>query len=152
MPVGLRLVTYLSAGLAAAVMTLPAMAQGAAPAAAAAKAPAKVKAPVAAKAAAPAPDPAAPVAKPKKPAPKILNVLVINQRDATLVDLSILGRVKNARTVLIASGVGPGGKKAAKVPANQSCLFSVSGSFDDESTVDVPTVNLCKDPRITLVE
>ena len=152
MPVAFRLVTLLTAGLAAAVLTLPAMAQGAAPAATAAKAPAKSKAPVAAKAPAPAPDPAAPVAKPKKPAPKFLSVQVINQRDATLVDLSILGRVKNARTVLIASGVGPGGKKAAKVPANQGCLFSVSGSFDDESTVDVPVVNLCKDSRITLVE
>ena len=124
MPVGFRLVTLLSAGLAAAVIALPAMAQ----------------------------DAAAPAAKPKKPAPKVLNVQVTNQRDATLVDLAILGRVKNAKTVVIASGIGSGGKKLAKVPANQGCLFSVSGSFDDESTVDVPVVNLCKDPRITLVE
>ena len=126
----LSVVTLLSAGLAVALVALPAMAQDAAPDAA----------PV-----------AAPVKK-KKPAPKALQVQVLNQRDATLVEVAVIGRVKNARTLVLASDLAPGGRKAIKIPANQGCLFSVTGSFDDESTIDVPVVNLCKDPRITLVE
>ena len=126
----LSLVTLLSAGLAAAVMSLPAVAQDAAPDAA----------PV-----------AAPVKK-TKPAPKALQVQVLNQRDATLVEIAVIGRTKNAKTLVLASSIGPGGRKVSKIPANQGCVFSVTGTFDDDSTLDVPVVNLCKDPRITLVE
>jgi hypothetical protein len=121
------LVAALCAGLAAAVMAAPAVAQDASA-------------------------PAAPAKPKRKPAPKVLQVQVLNQRDATLVELTVLGRTKNAQSHVIASGIGPGGKMVGKLPANLGCVFSVSGSFDDESTVEVPAVNLCKDPRITLVE
>jgi hypothetical protein len=127
----LSLVTLLSAGLAAATMTIPAVAQDAAPEATA---------------------PAAPAKKRKPAAPKVLQVQILNQRDVTLVELAVLGRTKGATTTVIASSVSPGGRMIGKIPAKQGCVFSVSGSFDDESTVEVPAVNLCKDPRITLVE
>jgi hypothetical protein len=125
-----RFITLLGASLAAAVIAVPAIAQDAdAPAA-----------------------PAPKRAKRKPVAAKVINVQVLNQRDTTLVELTVLGNGRNAQAITIASQIGPGGKMTTKVPANQGCVFAVNGSFDDESTVEVPQVNLCKDPRITLVE
>lgn len=124
-----RHLTIVSAGLAA-ILALPAFAQDAA-------APA-------------APAPAA--AKPKKPAPKILEVQILNRRDATLVELSVLGNTKGAKPIVLASGLGSGGKMIGKIPAKAGCVFQINGSFDDDSTLEVATVNLCKDRRITLTE
>jgi hypothetical protein len=135
--VRLGLVTALCAGLTATAIESAALAQegAAAPQEGAAAAPAPRK----------------PQARKRKPAPKVLQVHVLNRRDATLVELAIVGP-KDSQPTVIASGVGPGGQMTGRIPRTRGCVFTISGSFDDESTVEVASVDLCKDPRITLVE
>ena len=80
-------------------------------------------------------------------------VLVDNRRETTLIELTITPKAANSGgPVVIARGVSSGGRVNAKLPAKGGCIFDVSGSFEDESTLDVASVNLCKDPRLTLVE
>ena len=106
----------------------------------AARAPAKAAAkPAAAKAAA-------------KPVAGKNTILVDNRREATLVELTISSKDRNGGAAVIARDVSPGGRVNAKLPAKGGCIWDVSGSFDDESTLEVASVNLCKDPRLTLVE
>src|SRR4051812_26990607 len=77
---------------------------------------------------------ASPAKKAKKPvaAAKAGQVLVQNNRDATLVELTLTGKTKGAEPVTIASGISPGGKMTGKLPAKAGCVFSVAGTFDDE--------------------
>ena len=79
-------------------------------------------------------------------------VIVDNRRQATLVELTITSKDRNGGAAVIARDVSPGGRVNAKLPAKGGCVWDVSGSFDDESTLEVASVNLCKDPRLTLVE
>ena len=41
---------------------------------------------------------------------------------------------------------------AAAFASQASAADIINGSFEDESTLDVPASDLCKDPVITLVE
>ncbi len=89
-----------------------------------------------------------------KPAAKsaAADVLVDNRREATLLELTIKSKAKGAEDIVLATDLGPGAKLNAKFPAKSGCVFDVSGSFDDESVLEVAGVNLCKDKRMTLVE
>ena len=89
-----------------------------------------------------------------KPAAKVVSadVLVDNRREATLLELTIKSKAKGAEDIVLAKDLGPGTKLTAKLPAKSGCVFDVSGSFDDESVLEVAGVNLCKDKRLTLVE
>ena len=145
-------VVAIFAAIAVISLNLPAFAQEDPPAAAAK--PAKPKAPRPAK---PKPaDAAADKPVPAKPAAKAAgkgSVLVDNRRDTTLVELTLMPKGKGAGAPLvIARDVASGGKVNAKLPAKAGCVFDVSGSFDDESVLEVASVNLCKDGRLTLVE
>jgi len=94
-----------------------------------------------------APAKAKPAAK-----PAAADVLVDNRREATLLELSIKSKASGAEEIVLAKDLGPGAKLTAKLPAKSGCVFDVSGSFDDESVLEVAGVNLCKDKRMTLVE
>jgi len=94
-----------------------------------------------------APAKAKPAAK-----PAVADVLVDNRREATLLELTIKSKAKGAEDIVLAKDLGPGTKLTAKLPAKAGCVFDVSGSFDDESVLEVAGVNLCKDKRLTLVE
>jgi len=94
-----------------------------------------------------APAKAKPAAK-----PVVADVLVDNRREATLLELTIKSKAKGAEDIVLAKDLGPGTKLTAKLPAKAGCVFDVSGSFDDESVLEVAGVNLCKDKRLTLVE
>ena len=94
-----------------------------------------------------APAKAKPAAK-----PVVADVLVDNRREATLLELTIKSKAKGAEDIVLAKDLGPGTKLTAKLPAKSGCVFDVSGSFDDESVLEVAGVNLCKDKRLTLVE
>ena len=89
-----------------------------------------------------------------KPAAKsaLADVLVDNRREATLLELSLKPKAKGAEDIVLAKDLGPGTKLNAKLPPKSGCVFDVAGSFDDESTLEVAGVNLCKDKRLTLVE
>lgn len=77
-------------------------------------------------------------------------VVVDNQRNATLNELIVTP--SGGAPVTIAKDLPGGQKVTVPLPKKMACVVTISGSFDDESEVDVPSQNLCKDGRITLVE
>ncbi len=95
------------------------------------------------------------LAKPKKAraetAPRNGAILVINSRSANLLELTATPE-KGGAEITIARDVVAGGRAAGKLPAKAGCVFSLSGRFDDESTLEAAGQNLCKDGRINLVD
>ena len=104
--------------------------------------------------AAPAPKPIA-KKKPRKPAvPKQASrVNVANKRAATLVQLSLVSQsAKNAKPQIVAHDLPSGNKVVAPLAKNGGCIYSVSGAFDDQSTIELSAVDLCKDNNLNLIE
>ncbi len=81
-------------------------------------------------------------------------LLIDNHRDSTLTELSLQPAGANAGTepTVVAKQLEAGKKITIALPAKSGCVFNVNGTFEDESTLDVPERDLCKDPVITLVE
>ena len=90
--------------------------------------------------------------KPKGEAiPRNGAIIVTNRRDATLVELTATPE-KGGNPVVLARDLAAGGKANAKLPAKAGCVFSLSGTFEDESSMDAASINLCRDGRVNLVE
>ena len=93
--------------------------------------------------------------KPKQPraeaVPRNGAIVVTNRRDANLLELTATPE-KGGAPVVIARDVAAGGKASGKLPPKAGCVFSLSGSFDDESSMEAANMNLCKDGRINLVD
>lgn len=90
----------------------------------------------------------------KKPAAKnAAKVNIVNKRGATLVELAVLSKsAANAQPQMVASGLLAGKRKTTNLTRNGGCIYDVSGAFDDESTIEVTGLDLCKDANINLVE
>lgn len=86
-----------------------------------------------------------------KPAPKG-SVVVTNARSATLVELALVSRNKKVEPVIVARGLAAGTASRAALPKNGGCIYDVDGVFDDETTVEIAGLNLCKDGNLRLVE
>lgn len=99
---------------------------------------------------------AAPARKPaaKKVAAKnATKVNVINKRGATLVELAVVSKsAANAQPQIVAAGLTAGKRKTSNLAKNGGCVYDVSGEFDDESTIEVSGLDLCRDANINLVE
>ena len=115
--------------------------------------------PAAAKAATAKPAAAKPAkaAKVQKPvAVKVAKgkLLIDNRRDSALTELSLqpAGAKAGTEPTVVAKELAAGQKITVALPAKSGCVFNINGSFEDESTLDVPASDLCKDPVITLVE
>jgi hypothetical protein len=93
--------------------------------------------------------------KPRKPTnpTQASKVNVINERKATLVELSLTSETtKDAKPQIVAHDL-PGGKKISTPLAKKGgCIYSVSGTFDDQSTIELSALDLCKDDNLNLVE
>ena len=90
--------------------------------------------------------------KPKaEPATRGGAILVSNQRDSTLLELTATPQNGGAE-ITIARDVAAGARAAGKLPAKAGCVFNLSGRFEDESSMEAANLNLCKDGRINLVE
>ena len=80
-------------------------------------------------------------------------VNIINKRAATLVELSVISMTaKDAQPQIVAHDLAPGKTISAKLAKKGGCLYLVSGTFDDQSTVDPSKQDLCKDNNLILVE
>ncbi len=92
-----------------------------------------------------------------KPGAKVVvpkgKIQIDNKRLVTLSELTITpaGAAPGA-PIVVARDLGSGQKILATLPKKAGCVFTLSGSFDDESSLEVPAQNLCKDPTINLVE
>ena len=78
-------------------------------------------------------------------------IAVTNRRDANLLELTATPQNGGA-PIVIARDVAAGARATGKLPPKSGCVFSLSGTFDDESSMEAANMNLCKDGRINLVE
>ena len=107
--------------------------------------------------AAPAPDAsaAAPAAAaPTKPKPKprpMVNVTVTNQRAVGLKELDAAA-AGGPKTRKIVSKLAPGGKTVVKLGKGKDCLYDFHAVYDDGQSADLPSVDVCKDKALNLVE
>lgn len=78
-------------------------------------------------------------------------LVVTNQRSVNLLELTATPQNGGA-AVVISRDLAAGARANGKLPPKAGCVFSLSGTFDDETTMDAANMNLCKDGRINLVE
>jgi hypothetical protein len=100
-------------------------------------------------------EPAAkPKAKPKKRAPReATRVNVNNRRSATLLQLEVTSASSpGAKAQVVAAELASGKRKTSNLARRGGCIYNISGSFDDESTVEVAGMDLCKDANINLTD
>jgi len=91
------------------------------------------------------------VAKPKVTKLPSVAVLVTNSRKVALTELD--GALSgHGDSVKILGSLGAGKKMVIHVAHDKPCLFDLHGVFDDLTTTDVPSVDLCTDKKINLVE
>ena len=81
-------------------------------------------------------------------------LMIDNRRNTELSELSLqpAGAKAGTEPTIVAKALAAGQKITVALPAKAGCVFNINGTFDDESTLDVPASDLCKDPVITLVE
>jgi hypothetical protein len=77
-------------------------------------------------------------------------VLVTNSRTVGLTELD--GALTGADSVKILGTLAAGKKVTIHVAHDKPCLFDLHGVFDDLTTTDVSSVNLCTEKKINLVE
>lgn len=95
--------------------------------------------------------PGAALAQRAKPAPKG-SVVVSNARAATLVELALVSRNAKVEPVVVARGLAAGASMRAALPKGGGCVYDVDGLFDDQTTVEIAGLNLCRDGNLRLVE
>jgi hypothetical protein len=80
-------------------------------------------------------------------------VNVINNREATLIELSLTSMAtRDAKPQIVAHDLVGGKKTTATLAKKGGCVYSVNGTFDDQSTVELSALDLCKDNNLNLVE
>lgn len=100
-------------------------------------------------------DAAKPKPKPKHAKPKetklpSIAVVVTNSRSVGLTELD--AGPSGGDSVKILGALKPGKKAVVHVAHDKPCLFDLHGVFDDLTTMEELSVNLCEDKKINLVE
>jgi hypothetical protein len=97
--------------------------------------------------------PAAPAADQKpKPKPKpMINLVVTNNRSTGLVELSAApAGAPESKKIL--TKLAAGKKATVRLPKDKGCVYDLHGSYEDGTSADISSVDLCKDGNINLVE
>lgn len=77
-------------------------------------------------------------------------VTVINKRGAALTELEIGADGKVVGT--LAAALAAGKTTTVKLKGGTGCVFTIKGSYDDDTTTESENVNLCKDTTIRLTD
>jgi hypothetical protein len=100
--------------------------------------------------AAAAPAAAAP-AKHKPKAKPTVAVVVTNHRSVGLKDLSAAAAGAQASKKIVAD-LKPGAKKTVNLGKGKDCLYDFHATYEDGTSADMSSVDICKDKTIDLVE
>lgn len=98
--------------------------------------------------------PAADATADQKPKPKpkpMINVVVTNNRSTGLVELAA-APAGGPESKKILSKLAAGKKATLHLPKSKGCLYDLHGSYEDGTSTDMSSVDLCKDGKINLVE
>jgi hypothetical protein len=86
----------------------------------------------------------------KKTAPTVV-VVVANRRAVPLTELDATP-AGGAEAKQIVANLAPGKKTSVTLAHGKSCVFDLHGAFDDGSSTDMTSVDLCKDNKVNLVD
>jgi hypothetical protein len=96
-------------------------------------------------------DPPPAKAKPhRKIAPAVV-IVVTNSRAVPLAELDAAA-AGGAQAKQIVANLAPGKKTTVKVPHGKSCVFDLHGAYEDGSSTNLTSVDLCKDKNVNLVD
>ena len=87
-------------------------------------------------------------AAPEKPKP-VSAVLVTNARSVPATDIAIGA---NGQTVRLAKPLAPNAKTTLKLPKMSGCVVAVAATFEDDSTTEVPELDVCKDSTVRFTD
>jgi hypothetical protein len=85
-------------------------------------------------------------AAPSKP---VSAVIITNARDVPATDIAIGA---NGKTVRLAKPLAPKAKATLKLPKMTGCMVAVAATFEDESTAELPELDICKDGTLRLTD
>ncbi|WP_201836219.1 hypothetical protein [Microvirga zambiensis] len=88
------------------------------------------------------------IAAPAKPN-HATTVVITNSREvpATAVSVGVDGQ-----TVRLATPLPPKAKTTLKLPKMTGCMVAVAATFDDESTAELPDLDVCKDRNVRFTD
>lgn len=79
-------------------------------------------------------------------------ISITNARSAMLVELAVISHNAKVEPAIVARSLASGTATRAALPKAGGCIYDIDGLFEDETTVQITGLNLCKDARINLVE
>ena len=85
-------------------------------------------------------------AAPSKP---VSAVVITNARGVPATDIAIGA---NGQTVRLAKPLAPKAKATLKLPKMTGCMVAVAATFEDESTAELPELDICKDGTLRLTD
>jgi hypothetical protein len=88
------------------------------------------------------------MAAPTKPNPASA-VLITNAREVTVTDISVEAA---GQTVRLAKPLAPKAKATLKLPKMSGCIVAVAATFEDESTAELPELDVCKDKTVRFTD
>ena len=95
--------------------------------------------------------PAPAVAKSQKKGTASVVVLVTNSRAVALTELDATPSGLFIPKAIL-SNLAPGKKASVRVATDQDCVYDLRGVYADGSITESPSVDLCKDQNVNLVE
>jgi hypothetical protein len=90
-------------------------------------------------------------AKPRKKIAPTIVVVVTNSRTVALTELDAAA-AGGAQAKQIVANLAPGKKTSVKVVHGKSCVFDLHGAYEDGSSTNLTSVDLCQDKNVNLVD
>lgn len=88
------------------------------------------------------------IAAPQKPK-SVSTVLITNSREVPATDVSV---GVDGQTVRLAKPLPPKTKTTLKLPKVTGCIVAVAATFEDESTAELPVLDVCKDRTVRFTD
>jgi hypothetical protein len=88
------------------------------------------------------------IAAPTKPKP-VSAVVITNAREVPAIDVAIGA---NGQTVRLAKPLAPRAKTTLRLPKMTGCMVAVAATFEDESTAELPELDVCKDSTVRFTD
>jgi hypothetical protein len=95
--------------------------------------------------------PARTAEKPQKKGAATVIVIVTNSRSVALTELDATPSGLFLPKTIV-SHLAPGAKASAVIATDKDCVYDLRGMYSDDSITELPSVDLCKDHTVNLVE
>ena len=93
----------------------------------------------------------APVGKPQRKPTASVTVVVTNSRSVALTELDATPSGMFLPKAIV-SHLAPGAKTSVAIATDKDCVYDLRGTYSDDSVTELPSVDLCKDHSVNLVD